>query len=184
MMNKLTARKRERTVPHMVMGFDGTEKNIRAISRLPMVKVAKEKSRKPGPRLFIPGGLTKVDASSTIHQIRVIIRKRMLRLRRARTLQRLYGDTCLWFSFENPFFFHYFFIFYFYFYFFWEVTGFRGENWALLLGHRDPSIPLVPATEFVPLAHLFAASFLLLRFHHVLLPRLALHGCVNPIAET
>lgn len=79
--------------PHTVIGLDGTAKNIKAITRFPTVSVVKEKAKKPDPRLFIIGGLTKVETSSNIHQIKLITSRIAVMMCNARTLQRLYGDT-------------------------------------------------------------------------------------------
>jgi hypothetical protein len=93
MINKLTAKSTERAELHIVIGVEGIEKNSKATSKFPTVRVVKEKSKKPEPRLFIPGGLTKIEMSSTSHQKNVIPEKRRVKCRSARTLHRLYGDT-------------------------------------------------------------------------------------------
>lgn len=68
-------------------------KNSRLTIRFPTVRVVYEKSVKPEPRLYINGGLTKMDTSRKTHQTKLTARKRQVKKRRARTLQRLYGDT-------------------------------------------------------------------------------------------
>lgn len=46
----------DKVVAHIVMGVDGMAKNINAISKFDIVRVVNEKSKKPDPRLLIPGG--------------------------------------------------------------------------------------------------------------------------------
>jgi hypothetical protein len=77
----------------MIMGLEGTAKNRRPMIRLPVVQVVYEKSKNPDPRVYINGGLTKIDTSRKTHQTKVMARKVQVRNRRARTPQRLYGDT-------------------------------------------------------------------------------------------
>lgn len=83
----------DKVVAHIVMGVDGMAKNINAISKFDIVRVVNEKSKKPDPRLLIPGGLTKIDMSSRIHQRSDINNTVRVSPLRARTLHRLYGDT-------------------------------------------------------------------------------------------
>lgn len=77
----------------MIIGFDGIVKNNKLTIKFPTVKVVYEKSVKPEPRLYIKGGLTKIDTSRKTHQTKLMARKREVKKRRARTLQRLYGVT-------------------------------------------------------------------------------------------
>jgi hypothetical protein len=47
------------------------------------------KSKKPDPRLCMPGGDTKMDTKRSTHQRKETIRKRMVRYRIARTVHKL-----------------------------------------------------------------------------------------------
>lgn len=58
---------------------DGPEKKIKQTSRLPKVKVVKAKSVKPDPRVFNPGGETKMETKRTTHQMKVMQVKRTVR---------------------------------------------------------------------------------------------------------
>jgi hypothetical protein len=69
--------------------LDGTSKNRSVKVRFTSVHVAKPKANQGLPRVPIPGGVTKVDTRSRIHQTRVIKVKAMVKYRRARMLQRL-----------------------------------------------------------------------------------------------
>ena len=73
--------------------LDGVEKNRRTMSRTPRVRVVYEKSKKPEPRLCIPGGLTKIETSRSVHHRKVATVKMTVKYLKARTVQRLYGDT-------------------------------------------------------------------------------------------
>jgi len=75
------------------MAFDGAEKNNKATRRLPAVKVTKAKSKKPDPRVCIPGGETKIETRSNVHQTKLRKKKRNVKYLRNRTVQRLYGET-------------------------------------------------------------------------------------------
>lgn len=69
--------------------FEGTAKNRIPTRRLPSVRVVKETSKKPEPRLCMPGGLTKIETNSMTHHTKVMARNRIEKIRRMRTLQRL-----------------------------------------------------------------------------------------------
>jgi hypothetical protein len=75
--------------------LDGAAKNRRTVRRYPAVRVVYEKSKNPDPRECMPGGLTKIETRSSAHQRKVMMRKNTVKYLRNRTLQRLYGDTCL-----------------------------------------------------------------------------------------
>lgn len=80
--------------------FEGVEKNRSRTSKRPSVKVVYEKSKKPEPRECIPGGLTKIETSSSTHHKKVRAAKKTVKYLMNRTDHRLYGDTLLFVSFE------------------------------------------------------------------------------------
>lgn len=57
----------------------GVTKKIVATKRLPMVKQVYAKSKKPEPRLCMPGGEMKIETSSRTHQRKEMMRNRMVR---------------------------------------------------------------------------------------------------------
>lgn len=71
------------------MGFDGTEKNIRPKTRYPVARVVYEKAKNPDPRVWIIGGLTKIDTRRKVHHMKLAARAIIDTPRRARTLHRL-----------------------------------------------------------------------------------------------
>jgi hypothetical protein len=77
----------------MVIGLDGMEKKSRLIIRLPRVKVVNEKPVYPEPRVYMNGGVMKIETSKRTHQTELMARNTRVRNRKARILQRLYGET-------------------------------------------------------------------------------------------
>ena len=75
------------------MADDGTAKKMSATRRLPMVRVVKEKSKKPEPLELNFGGLTNIETNSNTHHKKVMTRKMTSNHLKARTLHKLYGDT-------------------------------------------------------------------------------------------
>lgn len=73
--------------------LDGTSKKIRVKMRFTSVHVAKPKANHGLPRVLIPGGVTNVDTRIRIQKTSVIKVNATVRYRKARILQRLYGDT-------------------------------------------------------------------------------------------
>ena len=59
--------------------FDGVEKNSKRTKRRPNVNVVYEKSKNPEPRVFIPGGLMKIETSNKVHHRKVIIAKKVVK---------------------------------------------------------------------------------------------------------
>jgi hypothetical protein len=59
-----------------LMAFEGDEKKRRATRRFPTVKVVYEKSKKPDPRVCMPGGEMNIETSNKTHQRKVMTRKR------------------------------------------------------------------------------------------------------------
>lgn len=77
----------------MLIAEDGTAKKINATKIFPSVRDVKEKSKNPDPLELKYGGLTKIDTSNSTHHKNVMTRNKISNHLRARTLQRLYGDT-------------------------------------------------------------------------------------------
>jgi hypothetical protein len=70
-INRMTEMTRHVTWP----ALDGVEKNRRTIRSRPSVKVVNEKSKKPEPRVCIPGGLMKIETKSRTHQRKLMMAK-------------------------------------------------------------------------------------------------------------
>lgn len=77
----------------MLIAEEGTAKKMRATKIFPIVKVVKEKSKKPEPLELNFGGLTNRETSKSVHHKKVMTRKTISNHLKARTLHRLYGDT-------------------------------------------------------------------------------------------
>ena len=86
-------RRTARTEPQIVIGREGMAKRRRFMERPASVSVVKPKAKKPDPRVCMPGGVTKSETSRNVHQMRVTAKRVTVMLRRARMLQRLYGET-------------------------------------------------------------------------------------------
>jgi hypothetical protein len=80
-------------IARILTDLDGTSKKMRVNMRFTSVHVAKPKANQGLPRVLIPGGVTKVETRSKIQKMSVIKVKATVKYRRARILQRLYGDT-------------------------------------------------------------------------------------------
>jgi hypothetical protein len=68
-----------RIVEQILIPLDGAAKKMSATTRFPVVRVVKEKSKKPEPREDMWGGETKMDTSSNTHQKKVIMRNKTVK---------------------------------------------------------------------------------------------------------
>lgn len=77
----------------MRVDLDGVPKNIRSSISANSAIVVLAKAKNPDPRMCKPGGVTKVEINSTVHQPAVITVKKTVTCLNMRTVHRLNGDT-------------------------------------------------------------------------------------------
>jgi len=77
----------------MRVDLDGVPKNIRSSISANSAIVVLAKAKNPDPRMCKPGGVTKVEINSTVHQPAVIKVKKTVTCLNMRTVHRLNGDT-------------------------------------------------------------------------------------------
>jgi hypothetical protein len=94
MIIMFTRRSKATIAASIRIAFDGEEKKRSETRSIPTVRVVYENSSKPEPRDCIIGGETKVETNNSTHHTNVTASNRTVKLRRQRTAQRLYGETC------------------------------------------------------------------------------------------